>query len=216
MTSQNALAAIQNPPAEESFFARLSSRTDPRLPVWAKKYHYFSLHQAHLLPNVLLALDPSDSESLCEVGKALFEELGSGHSLEVHSRLFASFARAVGVEPSSLPIPHTAVVPQVIGYLEEIRSAYVSGDIARVLGAYAFLERSAVLSYPVMLRALRKLGFAGEALVFFTTHVVQEAEHEKGALFMVQRLIGDTEAVAFMDQLIVMQRRWEAYWNAFV
>ena len=211
----DALKAVRNCEAEERFFASLATRTDPRLVRWAENYHYFSVHQARLLALVVGTLMPSDAESLTEVTKALYEEFGSGDASRVHSRLFLQFCDAARVDTSHLPLPRTRVLLPVVDYLREIETAYRSGEIASILGAYAFLERSAVLSYPVMLTAFKRLSFAADELDFFTTHVEQEIHHQTGAFNLVVRLVGDAEAETFVAQLKVMEHRWGLLWRAF-
>jgi pyrroloquinoline quinone (PQQ) biosynthesis protein C len=215
----NHLAALDElgvPEAEERFFDALRDRGDPALAHWARSYHFFSLSQARLLALVVGALPATDYQSLAEVAKALHEEYGSGDADAVHSRLFARFCEALGLPPEDLPVPHQQVEPGVLQYLQAIEAGYRSGDPGVMLATYCFLERSAVLSYPLMLRRLQALGFSAADLVFFSTHVVQEAQHDQGAQQLAQRLVRTPgEAQGFVRQLQTMQQAWAGFWQAF-
>lgn len=204
------------PESEERFFKTLRDRHDPRLVRWARNYHFFSVSQAKLLALVVGAIAVTDYHSLSEVTKALYEEYGSGNAEAVHSRLFARFCEAVGLSPALLPVPRSDVEPRVLQYLDAIEAGYRSSDLAVMLGTYCFLERSAVLSYPLMLRRLEALGFSPTELVFFSTHVVQEAEHDLGAHEMAGRLIRSSrDDQRFSRQLWRMQEAWGNFWQPF-
>jgi hypothetical protein len=211
------LDKLDLPEAEERFFAGLRGRQDPNLARWATSYHYFSISQAKLLPLVVKRLAMTDYRSLSEVTKALYEEYGSGKAEVVHSRLFARFCEALGQRADRLPVPRADVEKEVLYYLDAIEAGYRSADNGVMLATYCYLERSAVLSYPLMLRRLGELGFSASDLVFFATHVVQEAEHDQGANQMATRLIRSSrEQQDFVDQLHRMQRAWSNFWQPFV
>jgi len=211
-----ALNELEVPEAEESFFSGLQDRHDPRLVHWARSYHFFSMSQARLLGLVVGALPVTDYHSLTEVTKALYEEFGSGDASDVHSRLFARFCEALGLPPASLPVPRAEVEPGVLRYLDAIEAGYRSSEQAQMLATYCFLERSAVLSYPLMLDCLESLGFAPEELTFFSTHVIQEAQHDLGAYMIAGRLIRSTlEERSFERQLQAMQAAWTGFWQPF-
>jgi pyrroloquinoline quinone (PQQ) biosynthesis protein C len=204
------------PEPEERFFAGLSGRQDPGLGRWARSYHYFSISQAKLLPLMVKRLAMTDYHSLSEVTQALYEEYGSGKVEAVHSRLFARFCEAVGLRGDRLPIARADVEPEVLHYLDAIEAGYRHADNGITMATYCFLERSAVLSYPMMLRRLGDLGFSASDLIFFSTHVVQEAEHDRGANQIARRLIRSSrEQQDFVDQLQRMQRAWSNFWRPF-
>jgi len=210
------LNELDMPDAEEEFFAGLQDRHDPGLVHWARSYHFFSTSQAKLLALVVCSPVLTDPHSLSEVTKALCEEYGSGSAEAVHSRLFARFCEALGLSPATLPVPRAQVEPGVLQYLDAIEAGYRSSDLAVTLGTYCFLERSAVLSYPLMLQRLRALGFSPADLVFFSTHVVQEAAHDAGAHQMAERLIrSERDAQGFNRQLHRMQEAWTDFWRPF-
>lgn len=210
------LDALELPHSEEAFFSGLRHRRDPRLAHWAKNYHFFSASQARLLGLVVTAIPTTDHRSMVEVTKALYEEYGSGNAEAVHSRLFVQFCIALGLRAELLPIARSAVEPGVLAYLQAIEAGYRSSEPAVMLATYCFLERSAVLSYPLMQARLHELGFSQSELVFFSTHVVQEAQHDMGASSMAQRFIRvPSEQRAFDFQLWRMQGAWERFWRAF-
>lgn len=213
----DALLASVRPPSDEiAFFAGLGAASSEVLCHWASNYHYFSTHQAPLLGHLVAALDPSDMATLSEVSKALFEEFGSGHEELVHSRLFLRFCNAAGLDTTSLPLTPQQVEPVVLDYVQFLAEAYRSREPGFALGAYCFLERSAVLSYPMMLHSLRNLGFDENALIFFSTHVVQEAAHYAGASRVAERLIVDDAMYrGFSDAIKLGEARWSALWHRF-
>ncbi len=212
----NTLQALEVPAPEEAFFAGLHGRDDPALARWARHYHFFSVSQARLLALVVGALDMRDHDSLVEVTKALFEEYGSGQRDAVHSRLFARFCAALGLDTAQLPLPSRDVLPGVLDYLQAIETGYRSTEPGVMLATYCFLERSAVLSYPLMLERLQALGFTPEELIFFSTHVVQEAGHEQGAFQMAGRLLRSAqETQGFKRQVERMQQAWTRFWAHF-
>lgn len=211
-----ALNEIEMPDSEENFFMTVRDRRDPRLAHWAKSYHFFSVCQARLLALVVGTLSMTDYASLSEVTKALYEEYGSGNAEAVHSRLFARFGAAVSLDAHLLPVPRAEVEPGVVRYVDAIEAGYRSSDLAVMLATYCFLERSAVQSYPLMLRRLEALGFSSGDLVFFSTHVVQEAEHDAGAYQMAGRLVQTgRDEQAFGGQLRRMQEAWTSFWQPF-
>ncbi|WP_398494365.1 iron-containing redox enzyme family protein [Variovorax sp.] len=216
MSDLTVLDGIELPFAEEAFFLSLQDRRDPRLSHWATNYHFFSTSQAKLLALVVCALPETDHDALTEVTKALYEEYGSGNVEAVHSRLFARFCLALGLHAEQLPISRNAVEPGILGYLQAIEAGYRSADLAVVLGTYCFLERSAVMSYPLMHDRLLELGFSPAELVFFSTHIVQEAQHDLGASSMMRRFIGSaSQQRAFDRQLLRMQEAWSQFWHPF-
>lgn len=216
MNDLSMLDALELPAAEERFFAGLRNRQDPQLSHWAQNYHFFSVSQAKLLALVIEAMPVTDYRSMTEVSKALYEEYGSGEVEAVHSRLFARFCVALGLDSSALPAPRNAVEPGVLHYLQAIEAGYRSSDSAVMLATYCFLERSAVLSYPLMLARLQELDFTADDLIFFSTHVVQEAGHDLGALEMAQRFIRTSRERQFFElQLLRMQGAWERFWMSF-
>ncbi len=210
------LAAVSSPRDEIAFFAGLEAAPPSALCRWAANYHYFSTQQAPLLGHLVAALDPSDAETLSEVSKAIFEEFGSGAPPLAHSKLFLRFCNAAGLDTTRLPLKPQQVEPAVLDYVQFLADAYRSLEPGYALGAYCFLERSAVLSYPVMLRALRNLGFDEEALIFFSTHVIQEVAHDAGANRIAERLIvGDDMYRAFSDAIRLGTAHWSAMWHRF-
>lgn len=210
------LDALELPTAEERFFDTLQRRDDPGLVHWARNYHFFSVSQAQLLALVVGAMPATEYRAMTEVTKALYEEYGSGDVEAVHSRLFGRFCAALRLSPGLLPVPRRAVEPVVLGYLQAIEAGYRSSDASAMLATYCFLERSAVLSYPLMLRRLQDLGFTAAELVFFSTHVVQEAGHDQGALRMAQRFVRTArEEQRFARQLRLMQQAWSRFWQPF-
>ena len=211
------LARVAAPAAEEAFFGSLTSRSAPRLAAWACSYHYFSIQQARHLALVVRAVEPSDAETLSEVTRALFEEYGSGHPTQVHSVLFGRFARAVIGPGETLPIAREAVAPAILTYVDEIERAYRQPNIARAMGAYTYLERSAVLSYPMMVEALTPLGFSEDELRFFALHTIQEVHHDAAAGKMASRYVKDEAALeAFKAQIELMHGLWSAVWESFL
>lgn len=207
---------ISTPDAENEFLAGLRSQSDPRLVEWARNYYFFSVHQARHLAFVIRALDPLDGSNLTEVVKAIFEEYGSGQASTVHSVLFGRFAVSAGVPRVRLSASRAGISDAVLAYVDEIENAYCCADIARVLGAYAYLERSAVLSYPIMSRTFRRLGFKDEDLEFFDVHVVQEAGHDEGATKMTVRYIDSSDRlVKFGEQIERMHALWTRFWATF-
>ena len=212
----NTLQALEVPAPEEAFFGGLQGRDDPALARWAPQYHFFSVSQARLLGLVVGALDMRDYDSLVEVTKALFEEYGSGERDAVHSRLFARFCAALGLDTAQLPLAPRDVLPGVLGYVQAIESGYLSKEPGVMLATYCFLERSAVLSYPLMLERQQALGFTPQELIFFSTHVVQEAGHEQGAFQMADRLLRSSQdARGFTHQVDRMQQAWTCFWAHF-
>ena len=210
------LDELNLPESEEQYFAALTGREDPGLQRWATSYHYFSVAQAKLLGLMVQRLAMTDYRSLAEVTKALHEEYGSGKSEAVHSRLYARFCEAIGLRAERLPVARADVEPDVLAYLNAIEAGYRHAEIGNTMATYCFLERSAVLSYPLMLRRLGEIGFSAAELIFFSTHVVQEAEHDEGARHMAQRLIrSPREQQNFVDQLHRMQRAWSNFWQPF-
>ncbi|MBS0342174.1 MAG: iron-containing redox enzyme family protein [Proteobacteria bacterium] len=210
------LRSLKVPAPEEAFFRSLRGRDDPALARWARQYHFFSGSQARLLGLVVGALDMQDHASLVEVTRALFEEYGSGQRDAVHSQLFARFCAALQLDPAQLPLAPCDVLPGVLGYVQAIDAGYRSTRPGVMLATYCFLERSAVLSYPLMLERLQALGFSPEDLTFFSTHVVQEAAHEQGAFQMAHRLLRTTqEAHGFKQQVERMQEAWMCFWAHF-
>ena len=216
---QELLAAIEAPDEEVIFFAGVAEAGTKNYHVlrqWAANYHYFSFHQAPLLGILVSSLDPTDVATLTEVSTALFEEFGSGRVEQVHSNLFVRFCAALGIEEAALPIPPTDVEPEVSAYLNFIEHAYRSEIPGVALGAYCFLERSAVQSYPMMLNAFRQLGFNEEDLIFFSTHVIQEAGHDAGAVRIAERSIcSETQLAGFSQGLELGSIAWAKMWRRF-
>lgn len=216
----NAIAVVDriNPPiSEKIFFENLNATESARVRSWAQNYLFFSVQQAQLLAKVVGALPPTDTMTLSEVTKALFEEYGSGNPSEAHSNLFRRAAAAAGLNEEELDIAAQSGGATISAYVEEIRRAYSEGNVAEVLGTYAYLERSAVLSYPLMLGALTKLGWPSAALEFFRVHVIQEADHDEAASLMVTRLIHSRALLAtFTRQVEVMHRLWSEFWDSLV
>lgn len=144
------LDALELSAAEARFFQGLQRRDDPSLVHWAGNYHSFSLSQAKLLGLVVGAVPATDYCTMTEVTKVLYEEYGSGDVDAVHSRLFARFCAALKLSPRLLPVPRSAVGPGVLGYLQAIEAGYRNRAPSAMLATYCFLERSAVLSYPLI------------------------------------------------------------------
>jgi len=216
MPTNNVICSLKPEPAEIAFFQRIYEREDPLISQWAQQYHYFSLHQAPLLAKLIVALNPVDYVSLTTIAKSLYEEFGSGSVNRTHSMLLACFCHAAGIRTVLLPIRKSEVIPQLRKYLDGIDMAYLSGDLSTALGAYCFLERSAVLSYPTMLSELLRIGFSRDELIFFETHVIQEAEHAKGALSIANRMITSQESIRkFTYQFKEMEILWRNVWEAF-
>jgi len=196
--------------------AATGARNSHVLRQWAANYHYFSFHQAPLLGVLLSNLDPADIGTLTEVSTALFEEFGSGRVEQAHSRLFARFCSALGIEERALPISPTDVEPEVSAYLTFIEGAYRSDIPGFALGAYCFLERSAVQSYPIMLSAFRQLGFDEDELIFFSTHVIQEAGHDAGAVRIAEQSIhSEVQLAGFSQGLRLGSSAWSRVWHRF-
>lgn len=216
MRASDIIGQVIAPRAEHVFFAKLVSRSDPKLREWARNYYHFSIHQARHLALMIRAFPPAEWASISEVAKALFEEYGSGVPEAVHSQLFARFALAAGVMPQSLSDLRHQITPAVLAYVDEIEAAYTSGDLPTALGAYAYLERSAVLSYPLMLNAFSRLGFAAEALQFFHTHVIQEKDHDAAAGEIAERhILTEQEHLRFGAQVRRMDTLWTGVWESF-
>jgi pyrroloquinoline quinone (PQQ) biosynthesis protein C len=215
MTPSSIIAAIEPPEGECRFLSGLSSRSDSKLAEWARNYYFFSVHQARHLALMVRALDPTDRQSLAEVAKALYEEYGSGSAAGVHSHLFARFAVAAGVPAERLSTVSFDINPAVLAYVGAIEAAYGSGDRSKALGAYGYLERSAVLSYGMMLDTFSRLGFETDALEFFRLHVEQEKGHDAAAAAMIARLVAGDELSCFASEVRRMDGLWGRFWDAF-
>jgi pyrroloquinoline quinone (PQQ) biosynthesis protein C len=155
---------------------------------FAAHYHYFSVHQITSLTKLVQLLSPTDAQSLAELGQVIFDELGEGDARHVHSVMFQRFARALGVDPALLPLQSADVLPSVRAYLEALDTAFSGPDLGRAIGAYVFLERSAVRLYQPLLEALAGAGVPHEALEFFRVHAEVELRHSGTAEALVLRL----------------------------
>ncbi len=219
LTAAEIVEQIQVPEAESRFFdaiGELPTATRARWARWARNYLYFSIHQVRLLPLVLQSFDPRDHQGLAMVSEALFEELGSGDAEKNHSVLFERIATALGVSLKERKAAHHECDSRIGNYVDEIERAYSSGSNPTVLGAYAYLERSAVLSYPLMLERFTEAGFSEHVLEFLAVHVIQEAGHDEAAVELVdKKIVGDEALAEFETEIHRMHTLWGAFWEDF-
>ena len=178
------------------------------------QYLYFSMRQVIAFTGVFRTLGPLDRESLTMLGDVLHEELGRGSLERVHSILFERFALSAGVEPSNLQIPESEITAGVRGYVEELSDAFFSGDVARTLAAYDFLESSAVKTYGPLTELFRGFGFSEQAIEFFALHAEVEQDHADSARRMVERQkFGKEEQDLFEYQQVRMANLWAGFWR---
>jgi pyrroloquinoline-quinone synthase len=207
---------LSHPAGKNDFVsAVVESKGDRRmLGAFARQYHFFSIMQANLIPALIQCFPPTDTRALAELSEILADEYGNGKPDKVHSEIFKKFARAVGVNTENLPIAAHEVLPGIHAYLDGIKKAYTSGDLARVLAAYSFLERSAVHSYAPLLAAFREVGLDEEDLLFFPLHVELEPEHAETAVsFVRSRLTSQDELDRFEKEVSAFGERWASFWS---
>jgi pyrroloquinoline quinone (PQQ) biosynthesis protein C len=119
----------------------------PAIREFAVQYHYFSVHQIVAFSRALSSLAPMKKRALSRVASVIVDELGPADRDEAHSTMFERFAISVGVPSAELPAPGGRVHRNVRAYVKALEAAFSSGSAANVLGAYLFLEASAVQGY---------------------------------------------------------------------
>lgn len=139
----------------------------PAIREFAVQYHYFSVHQIVAFSRALSSLGPMNKHALSRVAAVIVDELGPADRDESHSTIFERFALSVGVPPEELPASGSRVHRSVRRYVKALDAAFASATPANVLGAYLFLEASAVQGYAPMLRCLQSLNLPGADLTFF-------------------------------------------------
>ena len=162
-----------------------------------------------------IALIPAtDRNSLCELGKVLYEELGHGNPDRTHSVLFERFALEVGVSAESLPLPAEEVLPGIRDYVDALEAGFSGPSVARAAATYVFLETSAVRTYGPLSEALKALVPSPEAREFFALHSTLEPEHQATAEALAARYIKtENDRREYDHQLQQMEARWEAFWS---
>lgn len=202
--------------AEELRFLEFLSRSAaprPALACFAPHYHFFSLHQVRAFSQIFRVLPAHDRDALALVARVLHEEMGAGVASEAHSRLFERFANTVGFD-RPLPVPEQQVCAGVIRYLRELESAF-GATLGRALGAYVFLEESAVATYPRFLDAIRAAGIDDDHAQFFVVHAELELHHARAARGLADRLLPSlgSEREAFDLERAALAEAWGGMWR---
>ena len=181
------------------------------------QYHYFSVHQIQAFSELLTFFPTHDRESLAELAKTVFEELGSGDPERVHSLLFEKFAAECDVDVSRLPLAPSEVEPGVKAYLDALYDAFSSRSLPRALGAYVFLEQTAVDMYPLFYKKLSRWDFTDEGLQFFYEHAELEPKHLETAKSLVERQsFSETDAAIYEAEQVVLEKAYSTFWDALM
>lgn len=203
--------------AEQSWIQWVNGLSDPGPAIreFAVQYHYFSMHQIVAFSRALASISPENRRALSRLASVLRDELGTPGTDEAHSLVFERFALSAGVAKAQLPPPASRVHPAVRSYVRTLESAFSSAAPPHVLGAYLFLEGSAVRSYDPILQLLRSLAskVPNLDLEFFEIHATLEPSH----LDEAEELVRDHKLSAADFALLEWQKqrlsnRWDAFW----
>ena len=180
---------------------------------FARQYHWFSQNQVVAFSRMLVQVPPSEVTTLAELAEVLFDELGRGVVDDAHSLVFARFARSVGLS-GELPIPESAVVPEVAAYLALLHRCFET-DLVAGATAYRFLEASAVASYGPLLAAFRAVVPAAD-LHFFEVHAELEPAHLARADAAIERLIPTGASGTVAAITAELEAAWDGFWAGLV
>lgn len=207
---------FSTPDGFKKWIAFLDARDQPHLYLseFSRNYYYFSVHQIQIFANIIYVIDPYDTDTLCEIAKVLYEELGQGNKRRVHSEMMKRFALYCGTHSEELPTEPQFVAPGVNIYLDTLRDIFSSRDLNRAIAGYLFLEETAVSCYAPIVSLFKSKKYPEASYEFFLEHSVIEVEHMELAEALVRRSIVDTKAKQnFMSDLEKLKVAWESMWN---
>ena len=151
------------------------------VPFTREDYRVFGLQHYALVGHFtryleLLLFSAPDSIAKQWIAKVLVNEYGEGSDDKDHAELYREFLRATGAEPgeeTSTPL-HAAVT----GFIEEHERICKTEPFLVGLGALGpGHEWSIPRMFTLILRGLRRAGFAEHEILYFTLHMEQDIDH---------------------------------------
>lgn len=200
--------------AEQEWIDWIRKLEDPSIAIreFAIQYHYFSVHQIVAFSRAVASLSPTDRIALSTVASVMVDELGSPQKNNAHSIIFERFAISAGVPATELPAQSSRAHPDVRAYVRALDYAFSSGSQANVLGAYQFLEASAVSTYAPLLSLFESLQLPNLDLTFFKLHAELEPQHLAAAEHLAQAL-DEPQRKLMRWQQDRLAARWDSFWR---
>jgi pyrroloquinoline quinone (PQQ) biosynthesis protein C len=126
------------------------------------------------LERLLVRAETSDAKLW--LAKVLVDEYGEGSEGEDHATLYARFLRACG---STMPDEKDGKVPApALGFIREHRRIVEREPFLVGLGAVGPGHEWAIPKmFDAVIPGLRRAGFTGDEMMYFTLHVAQDVDH---------------------------------------